>query len=401
MEEGKVYLSWMKATPFFARGQSGKTKRLYKSFRVFRQEEPAFCLGQDSPEYFLGCEKREDAELVFDGSIEAIHDRRFDFVDDTVTFDSTYAYFIETIHDGLVGPFPVRVRHPERWWSYAKLKEKIDVLCQKYPKLVKTEMCGMTSLGKEIPLLVVGDAEPALGLTGAVHGGEAGPELIVPVLERLLDESPELFSTCRVVAIPSVNIDSREMMAKGIPWYLRKNQQEVDINRNFPENWDEVSEQYGLSSASPRAGTYRGPFPLSTPEAKAIVDAVKKYQPKLVLDYHGMGGFTSVPALYSEAAKGDAAFVADLEKYVVTFCEGLFPEKAFDPYWFRPAFGVGSFTTWAYLSEGIPVLTLEGQADERFKERLQLDWGTMEDLSDYQERHWRGVRNLMLKMGNE
>ena len=92
--------------------------------------------------------------------------------------------------------------------------------------------------------------------------------------------------------MPSVNADRREEMAVGAPWYIRVNKNGVDINRNFDIEWEEVTHGYGIASDDPRSVTYRGKYPESEPETKAIMNFAEVIKPRMILSYHALCSIT-------------------------------------------------------------------------------------------------------------
>ena len=75
-------------------------------------------------------------------------------------------------------------------------------------------------------------------------------------------------------------------MATGTPQYLRCNPNGVDLNRNFDANWDTVDLMYGLNTTIHGSITYRGPFPESEDETKAVVNFLHKVRPRAVFCGH-------------------------------------------------------------------------------------------------------------------
>lgn len=68
----------------------------------------------------------------------------------------------------------------------------------------------------------------------------------------------------------------------------------VDLNRNFPVAWEK-------GNSSPSSVYYRGRAPLSEPEAKALVEFIRREKPKLFISFHTPGRRIQYPWSYSGA----------------------------------------------------------------------------------------------------
>lgn len=393
--DGRVVLTWYKATPFMGAEHEAE----FASFRVLRREVPAFVFGADYEEFFWGMGP-EGAEAVFQGPLPASNGRKFAWTDDAVRPRTTYAYFVETAQSRPVGPAPVRVRDAEVWWTHSVLKARLERLAGRWPGLASLGVCGCTAAGREIFCLEVGHSGPAIALVGLIHGGESGPELIVPALEELLARSPGLFGKARVVAVPSVNADAREALARGVPWYLRTTPQGVDLNRNFPAGWEERELGYGLDSADPDSGTYRGPAPASAPETRAVMDALERCRPAAVFSCHWLASVCGLPALCARRAAEDGEYMAKCRRLAEEFGKGLCPEKTPEAKWLKPNSSSGSLSAWVYETFGAPCFDLEGSVvDEgRLWATDQTDPAT---IAEWQERHARGIGRVLEFVGGE
>ena len=387
--DGRVVLSWCKSTPMVQSDPGDE----FSVFRVYRRSEEAFTFGKDYEEFFLGAD-HAGAELIFGGTLEATGDRRFTYVDDTVAVGCTYSYFIQTKHSVPVGPLPVKVRDPQVWWSYEFLMARLRRLVDRRPALVRLDECGRTVAGRPIPCVRAGRGRPVLGLVGLIHAGEAGPELIVPALESIVENQPELLAKAGIVAVPAVNIDARQRLAEGVPWYLRVNPQGVDLNRNFPGRWDEIEHGYGFDSSDADSATYRGPEPASAPETQAVVAVFSDERPDAVLSFHALASICALPALAAKTAKDDAPYAARCRRLVELYAKGLYPDTAFSDKWFSFGCSAGSLPTWLHEAHGIPALDLESGACEPEK-RSHIDLTDLPLLADYRHRHTRAIRTVL------
>jgi protein MpaA len=118
---------------------------------------------------------------------------------------------------------------------------------------------------------------------GGLHGNEpATPPAVRGLMEAEIDPDLEVW------LVPVANPD-------GVAAGLRCNAAGVDLNRNFPWEWE------------PRDG---GPAPLTEPETKALVALVEQLRPDLVIWVHQPLGYVSAIGTTSSAlerAWGNAA----------------------------------------------------------------------------------------------
>ena len=125
---------------------------------------------------------------------------------------------------------------------------------------------------------------------GAIHGNEAAGTAIIDRLA--VDPVPE---GVELWLVRSMNPDGQAIDN-------RQNAHEVDLNRNFPENWGPLG--------GPGDWQYGGPAPASEPETQALVALGDAVRPDLILWYHqdlfrispGTGRSGDVRTRYAEVA---------------------------------------------------------------------------------------------------
>ena len=392
VNQAHVVLTWYKSTPTF----QAKDEKTFASFRIYRLETNDFVFGRDYEEFFFGL-SHTSAQLVFEGPLSPTNNRKYTYTDEHVETGSTYAYFIQATDAPIVGPVPVRVRDPEIWWSYHTLQTRIQELANIAPDHVKITTCGHTSAGRNIFCLNIGQGTRTLGLVGLIHAGESGPELIVPALKTLLQIQPELFDHVRVVAIPGVNLDAREQEAEGTPWYLRTTPGGVDINRNFPSDWQNTEYGYGLDSSDPDAITFRGYAPICASETQAIINTFTQTPPDVLFAYHSLASICGMPALGSHKGQNNTAYTSKCETFVRQYALGLFPEMPFDPKWLYYGTSAGSLPAWLYDLGGIPAFDLEARHNSPEAPCI-IDQTNRTLLADYQQRHTRAIANVLKQL---
>ena len=155
--------------------------------------------------------------------------------------------------------------------SGSQILADYDALEAEYPSLVSHLTVGYTVLGKPLNIYIIGNPQGApVYVDAAIHGMELlSAEALYYAVERTVSGDPYsiLDQTCLII-LPIVNLDSyRLSYPTG-----RYNAHGVDLNRQFPINWE-------LTSTS-------GPYPLSEPEAQTIDYIQKAFQPLWYLNLH-------------------------------------------------------------------------------------------------------------------
>jgi hypothetical protein len=392
--DGEVRLSVYKSTPAF---QSKTGQDRFRTLRVYRREEPAFTFGQDYAEYFDGL-SYQDADLIFQGPLEAANNRKFTYVDDTAETGSTYAYWMAPADGEPTGPVAVKVRDPEVWWPPEKIEQATAALQKNHPDLVTVNAIGQTVRGQTLRGIQLGKGSRRVALIGAIHAGESGPELMIPAFERILTEHKELLAQVSIAAIAAVNLDERRRLAEGVPWYLRTNANGVDLNRNYPTEWETVDYTYGLDTSDPDSMTYRGPAPASEPETRAVMDFLSANSVEVVYSFHCLASICGAHLLGPKCAAKDDAYAKKCLGYAATYCLGMDRSHPADGV-FRPGTSAGSLPAWCYRELGVPAFDLEISSREtEAREKCVVDRTDRALLKDYQQRHTGGLRAVLKAM---
>jgi hypothetical protein len=395
--DGTVHLTAYKTTPEF---ENKTFRERFRTIRVFRREEPDFAFGRDYAEYFDGLSPGDTAP-IFEGPLQAANDRKFTYVDSQVKVGMTYAYWMAAADREPTGPAPVRVRDPEVWWSSDRLNIAMTTLQQRYPGLVTVETIGSTVRGRPIKAICVGKANRCIGMVGLVHAGESGPELMLPPFEHILAEHPGVLSSVSIASVPALNLDERQRLVEGVPWYLRTNANGVDLNRNFPADWSTLEYGYGLDSSDPDSATYRGTSPASEPETKAVMAFLRAKSPEAVYSFHCLAGICGASLLAPKAGAKDAAYATRCRHYAIPYAKGLLPEL---PEGKILSFGTsaGSLAAWCYHELHIPAYDLEISSLEREAHaKCSTDRTDRALLNEYQRRHVNGILTVLGTMINK
>ena len=156
--------------------------------------------------------------------------------------------------------------------EYEEIMTDFMGLVNDYPEMIDFVEVGKTVENNPIIMFKIGNSSnPKVLYTGAIHGWETqGSEILYIYAKWLLTSNSihAIFTlkNTQTLLIPAVNIDNYN--------YDRENKNEVDLNRNFVTNW------HYAGSSDPESEWYRGPYPLSEPESRALIEVFREYKPK-------------------------------------------------------------------------------------------------------------------------
>ena len=260
---------------------------------------------------------------------------------------------------------------PTNMYSYEQLCRDIAALQSAYPDQVSTAVAGKSELGREIPVLRIGNEEARYHvlLQGAVHGREhLTAWLLMAMADYWLDHGLLGYGDVCYHIIPMSNPDGVAVSQSGT---LNENQQAiyrrdrelgyttldeeeyavqwkangtgVDINRNFPAGWEMLDDR-----TEPSAQRYRGGEPFSSAEARALRDYTLRYSFDVTISYHATGSVIYYEYGDKQPVNSDSASLARAVKEVSGY--GLEGSGGVD--------GAG-YKDWVIDALEIPSLTIE------------------------------------------
>jgi protein MpaA len=153
----------------------------------------------------------------------------------------------------------------------------------------RTVVIGHSVRGRAITAIVRGpdSAKRKILVVGCIHGNECAGLRIVSALERA-----RVVKGVQLWLVPEMNPD-------GTAAGTRQNAHGVDLNRNFPYQWQRVSNPIYNS----------GPRPASEPETQAAIKLIRRLRPAVTIWYHQHedlvdmpGGDRGVPRRYAQLA---------------------------------------------------------------------------------------------------
>lgn len=197
----------------------------------------------------------------------------------------------------------------------AILQDFLD-LETKYPAKVSHEIIGKSWEGRNIYLFRIGNPNGSrIMFIGTTHGGEwTGTEVYCLFSHWLLENhepgiSDKILQRNYILIVPSLNVDGYDRKSRN----NRNPNGTVNLNRNFPKSWRTDCTILGTPdpttglcpegqvkignycytmdcrcgwSDTPGAGDYRGVAPASEPETQAMLEALKNWKPRFLVDYH-------------------------------------------------------------------------------------------------------------------
>jgi hypothetical protein len=201
------------------------------------------------------------------------------------------------------------MRLEKPYHSYAEIMREIDVLCTAHGSLFRLFPIGTTSQKRQkifaVECAVASgkrDERPAILINGCHHSNELlGGEICLAFLQDVAakygsdPEVTRLLDRFRVIVVPVVNVDGHDVVTSGEDPRWRKNRRDtdgdgrvvypegVDVNRNYDFNW--------AHGGSGDAGSerYRGPFPFSESEVRALAALAMEERFLCSLTYHSQG----------------------------------------------------------------------------------------------------------------
>ena len=276
------------------------------------------------------------------------------------------SYFAETL-DTVV---------PTNVYSYEQMMKDMDTLRNQYPDEVTVSSIGTTELGRDIPVIRLGDlnARYHVLLQGAIHGREhLTAWLLMATADYWLDHGILGYSDVCYHMIPMTNPDGVIISQTGLlndaqyEIYLsdkengyttrsessyaerwKANGEGIDINRNFPAGWELIHDRPGPSSQK-----YQGSKPFSAAEAVALRDYTLKFAFDATVSYHATGSL--IYYSYGDQEPGNtkskslAKAVREISGYDLASSNGID--------------GAG-YKDWVMEQLGIPSLTIEIGCEE-------------------------------------
>jgi hypothetical protein len=171
------------------------------------------------------------------------------------------------------------------------------------------------------------DHRPAFLINGCHHSNEVlGAEISLAAIHELVEQygkDPDItrwVDSFAISVVPVINVDGHDVVTSGQDPRWRKNTRNtdgnatlnypegVDINRNYDFNWA----QGGSGEAN--SGRYRGPFPFSESEPRALAGLAQQQRFILSITYHSQGEVIYYPWNWGGRKAPDDALLSDIAR---------------------------------------------------------------------------------------
>ncbi|PLR90767.1 M14 family zinc carboxypeptidase [Bacillus sp. T33-2] len=216
---------------------------------------------------------------------------------------------------GQSGVWLPEIVNPNQVYTYETMAADIALLQQNYPYLIKTEVIGNSVDGRNIYAVKVGNGQKEITINGSHHAREhMTTNLLMEMIEQYAKsyadgtsfsgyDTTSLLNNVSIWFVPMVNPDGVSLVQKGHasaknPQYVlqlnnystdfsswKANIRGVDLNRQYPADWANISGNTGRPSSQ----NFKGYSPLSEPEAIALYNFTRAHNFKTAVAYHSSG----------------------------------------------------------------------------------------------------------------
>jgi len=205
--------------------------------------------------------------------------------------------------------------NPKQTYTYEQMEKDLKEIQAAYPGLAQLTTIGKSVDGRNIYALKLGKGSTEILIHGAHHAREwITTNLVMEKMDQYAFHYAkgtsmngynvkDLLNKTSIWFVPMVNPDGVTLVQKGHtsaknPTNVLKinggstdfsswkaNIRGVDLNRQYPAGWDTIVSNPG----KPSTQNYKGPSPLSEPEAKAMYDFTNNHDFKTAISYHTSG----------------------------------------------------------------------------------------------------------------
>jgi carboxypeptidase T len=274
---------------------------------------------------------------------------------------------------------------PYHYHTYQEMTDELHALAVNHSDIMSLTSIGKTYEGRDLWLVKLSDNvnleenEPGVLFMGAHHGNEKpGYEVCLFFIQYMVEHyentsTPEVrnaFETTQIYVIPMVNpdgveADSRKNCAPNHGPFGRSTSitsYGVNLNRNYGDPWFLAyvfPVQYSLPFILPDSSfNYRGPYPFSENETKAVKNFAESHNISISISYHSYGQFIIYPWMHTSKQVPDESLFISVGENISKINHYTLDIGTNYPI---PRYGgtLGSSENWLYRERGILAYTIE------------------------------------------
>lgn len=285
----------------------------------------------------------------------------------------------------------MNVAEPYHYHSYQELSDALHSIYVNHTDIMSLSSIGTTYEGRDLWMVKLSDnvnqeeEEPGVLFMAAHHGNERpGVEICLFFIEYMVDnydntslpEVREALESTQIYLIPMVNpdgveVDSRKNCAPNHgPFGLKKEitSYGVNLNRNYGDPWFLAylfPMRYYLPIILPdQSFNYRGPYPFSENETKAVKHFAETHDFSLSISYHSYGEFIVYPWMHTTKQTPDEPLFRSVGENISLINDYFLYVKKDR---LIPLYGgtLGSSENWLYREKGTLAYTIEVGTERR------------------------------------
>lgn len=295
------------------------------------------------------------------------------------------------VSSGLQPPSLKTSLDPYHYHSYDELTNELHSLYENHTDIMSLTSLGKTYEGRDIWMIKLSDnvneeeAEPGVLFMGAHHGNEwPGVEVCLFFIRYMVEQYqntsvPEVrdaMNTTQIYLIPMVNpdgvtADSRKNCAPNhgpFGYSPSITSYGVNLNRNYDDPWFLAylfPLRYYLPIILPDSSfNYRGPYPFSENETKAVKQFAEAHAISISISYHSYGQFIVYPWMHTTQQTPDEPLFRSVGENISLLNHYYLSIKRDR---LIPLYGgtLGSSENWLYRAKGTLAFTIEVGEDRR------------------------------------
>ena len=309
-----------------------------------------------------------------------------------ITWLSAVMFLLVPLSSAFSVPFPDQSAfEPYQYHTYQELTDELHSLQENYSSLMTVSSIGKTYEGRDLWMVKLSDNvdqeedEPGVLFMAAHHGNEwPGVEICLFFIRYMLEnyqntslpEIKNIMNTTQIYLLPMVNpdgvtADTRKNCAPNHGPYGKRStvtSYGVNLNRNYGDPWFLaylLPMRYSLPFIIPDSSfNYRGPYPFSENETKAVKVFAETHEFSISISYHSYGEFIIYPWMHTTKQTPDEPLFRSVGENISLMNNYYLLIKKDR---LIPLYGgtLGSSENWLYREKGSLSFTIEVGEERR------------------------------------